>query len=202
MQGGVYASACNSFTPSEARDYRDRTLNLESTKNTNLEDFLAKVKAAVAEHKQGEWVTGRGWIESEWPKSVFPTRWDLDKVSPGNPVFLVRADGHGAVANSAALKLAGITRATRSPEGGEIMRDAITGEANGMILDKAQSLIADKLPGPTEESIGKNLEVGIAKTLEQGWTTVHVPGGDFGEIGILKKMYESGKAKLRMKFRP
>src|SRR5438552_885308 len=50
---------------------RERTLNLESTKKTNLEDFLAKVKAAAAEHKPGEWVTGRGWIESEWPRPVF-----------------------------------------------------------------------------------------------------------------------------------
>ncbi len=69
----------------------------------------------------------------------------------GNPVFLVRADGHGAVANSAALKLAGITRATRSPEGGEIMRDATTGEPNGMVLDKAQSLIADKHAVPADQ---------------------------------------------------
>src|SRR5438093_11186179 len=124
---------------------RERNLNLESTKNTNLEDFLAKVKAAVAGHRPGEWVAGRGWIESEWPNPVFPTRWDLDKVSPDNPVFLVRADGHGAVANSAALKIAGITRTTKNPAGGEIMRDPKTGEPNGMILDKAKSLIEDKI---------------------------------------------------------
>ena len=177
---------------------RERNLNLESTKNTNLEDFLAEVKAAVAGHRPGEWVAGRGWIESEWPNPVFPTRWDLDKVSPDNPVFLVRADGHGAVANSAALKIAGITRTTKNPAGGEIMRDAKTGEPNGMILDKAQPLIQNKIPQPTEEDQVKNLEAGIAKTLEQGWTTVHIPGGNFAEIGRLKQMYESGKAKVRI----
>ena len=179
---------------------RERNLNLESTKNTNLEDFLAKVKAAVAEHRPGEWLTGRGWIESEWPNPAFPTRWDLDKVSPNNPVFLTRADGHGAAANSLALKIAGITRTTKNPAGGEIMRDTKTGEPNGMILDKAKSLIEDKISRTAEEDIEKNLDVGIAKTLEQGWTTVHVPGGNFGEIERLKKMYESGKAKLRVYF--
>jgi hypothetical protein len=177
---------------------RERNLNLESTKNTNLEDFLTKVQAAVAERQPGGWVTGRGWIESEWPNPVFPTRTDLDKVSPDNPVYLVRADGHGAVVNSAALKIAGVTRATKTPPGGEIMHDAKTGEPNGMILDKARALISDKIPRTTAEDIIKNLEVGIAKTLEQGWTTVHVPGGNFNEIEILKKMYEGGKAKLRI----
>src|SRR5689334_13366331 len=84
---------------------REMTLNLEGT--TSLEDLLAKVKARVDQAKPGEWVTGRGWIETHWQPPIFPTRWDLDKVSPDNPLILGRADGHGAVANSAALKLAG-----------------------------------------------------------------------------------------------
>jgi predicted amidohydrolase YtcJ len=94
---------------------RERALNLDSTKNTNLEDFLEKVKAAAAQKKPGEWVTGRGWIESEWPKPVFPTRWDLDKVTPDNPVFLTRADGHAAVANSAARSCSTMDRMNRMP---------------------------------------------------------------------------------------
>ena len=84
---------------------REMTLNLEGT--TSLEDLLAKVKARVDQAKPGEWVTGRGWIETHWQPPVFPTRWDLDKVAPNNPVILGRADGHGSVANSAALNLAG-----------------------------------------------------------------------------------------------
>jgi hypothetical protein len=177
---------------------RERTLNLESTKNTNLEDFLEKVKAAVNGKKPGEWVSGRGWIESEWPNPKFPTRWDLDKVAPDNPVFLRRADGHGAVANSMALKVAGLDRNTKNPAGGEIMRDEKTHEPNGMILDNANELIEDKIPPETDEDHVKNLEAGIAKTLEQGWTTVHVPGGSFAEIERLTKMYEAGQARLRI----
>ena len=95
---------------------REMTLNLEGT--TSLEDFLSKVKARVDRMKPGEWITGRGWIETFWKPPVFPTRQDLDKVSPNNPVFLDRADGHGAVVNSAALKIAGVDRNTPNPFGG------------------------------------------------------------------------------------
>ena len=81
------------------------------------------MKARVDQAKPGEWVTGRGWIETHWQPPVFPTRWDLDKVAPNNPVILGRADGHGAVANSAALKIAGIDKDTPNPFGGEISKD-------------------------------------------------------------------------------
>src|SRR5438874_1456153 len=109
---------------------REMTLNLEGT--TSLDDFLAKVKARVNQAKPGEWITGRGWIETFWKPPVFPTRADLDRIAPNNPVYLVRADGHGVVINSAALKIAGIDKGTASPFGGEIMKDKQTGEPNGM----------------------------------------------------------------------
>src|SRR6185369_6161895 len=111
---------------------REMTLNLEGT--TSLQDFLAKVKARVDQTKAGDWVTGRGWIETHWQPSAFPTRWDLDKVAPNNPMILGRADGHGAVANSAALKLAGVDKNTPNPFGGEISKDKQSGEPNGMLL--------------------------------------------------------------------
>jgi len=85
---------------------RELTLNLEGT-NT-LQNFLAKVKARVAQTPRDKWITGRGWIETFWKPPQFPTRQDLDKIAPNNPVFLTRADGHAAIANSAALKIAKI----------------------------------------------------------------------------------------------
>ncbi|MGH9900036.1 MAG: amidohydrolase family protein, partial [Pyrinomonadaceae bacterium] len=87
---------------------REIALNLEGT--AGLDDLLAKLKARIDQTEKGKWVTGRGWIETFWKPQVFPTRNDLDLVSPDNPVFLTRADGHAAVANSAALKIAGIER--------------------------------------------------------------------------------------------
>src|ERR1044071_4210238 len=128
---------------------REMTLNLEGT--TSLNDLLAKVKERVDQTKAGEWVTGRGWIETHWQPPVFPTRWDLDKVSSNNPVILGRADCHGAVANSAAFKIAGIDKSTPNPFGGEISKDKQSGEPNGMLLDAAQGLVRRKVPPTTAE---------------------------------------------------
>src|SRR6476659_6517189 len=128
---------------------REMTLNLEGT--TSLEDLLAKVKARVDQAKPGEWVTGRGWIETHWQPPVFPTRWDLDKVAPNNPVILGRADGHGAVTNSAALKIAGVDKNTPNPFGGEISKDKQSGEPNGMLLDSAQGILRRQVPPTTPE---------------------------------------------------
>src|SRR5215468_5285631 len=133
--------------------FREMNLNLEGT--TSLEDFLAKVKARVWNAKPGEWVTGRGWIETFWKPPVFPTRFDLDKISPNNPVFLGRADGHGAVANSAALKICGIDKTTANPFGGQILKDLKTGEPTGMLLDNAQGLVTSHIPGDTRDDIEK-----------------------------------------------
>ncbi len=134
---------------------REMSLNLEGT--TSLEDFLAKVKARLDQAKPGEWITGRGWIETFWTPPIFPTRWDLDKVAPNNPVFLGRADGHGAVANSAALKIGKVTRDTPDPFGGQILKDKQSGEPTGMLLDNAQSFITSHLPrageGDTEKAM-------------------------------------------------
>src|SRR4029078_12936965 len=87
---------------------REMTLNLEGM--TSLRDLLAKLKARDDPAKPGEWVTGRGWIETHWEPPAFPTRWDLDKVAPNNPVILGRADGDGVVENTAALKLPRVTK--------------------------------------------------------------------------------------------
>src|SRR5262249_46364066 len=85
---------------------REMTFNLEGV--LSLAEFLARVKERVARAKPGEWISGRGWIETFWKPQVFPTRLDLDRVAPNNPVYLTRADGHASIVNSAALKIAGI----------------------------------------------------------------------------------------------
>ena len=137
---GLTDSHCHIFGIGE----REMNLNLEGT-NTR-EDFLAKVKARVAQTEPGKWITGRGWIETFWKPPTFPTRDDLDKIAPDNPVFLTRADGHAAVANSAALKDCRNQSATRAnPFGGEILKDK-AGEPNGMLLDNAQDLVEKKIP--------------------------------------------------------
>src|SRR5438093_4034172 len=175
---------------------REMNLNLEGL--TNLEDFLAKVKARVDQAKPGEWVTGRGWIETFWKPPVFPTRWDLDKISPNNPVFLGRADGHGAVANSAALKIGGVTKDTKDPFGGQILRDKQTGEPVGMLLDNAQVFVSRHIPVPTQAEIEQAMVLANKRSIELGLTQIQDPGGSYRDVDLYKKLYGEGKLKLRI----
>src|SRR5437588_10139755 len=174
---------------------REMNLNLEGI--TNLEDFLAKVKARVDKAKPGEWVTGRGWIETFWKPPVFPTRWDLDKVSPNNPVILGRADGHGAVVNSAALKLAGIDRNTPNPFGGEISKDK-NGEPNGMLLDHAQGLVRSRVPPEAAADSEKAAVAADQRSIMLGWCEVQDPGGSWNDVDVYRKLYQQGKLKVRI----
>ncbi|HVG21859.1 MAG TPA: amidohydrolase [Blastocatellia bacterium] len=175
---------------------REMTLNLEGT--TSLEDFLAKVKERVDRAKPGEWVTGRGWIETFWKPPAFPTRWDLDKISPNNPVFLTRADGHASIANSAALKVAGIDKNTANPFGGEFLKDEKTGEPTGMLIDSGQGRVGMHTPRGGKEEAEQALLIGIKRSIELGWCEVQIPGNSYEEIGLIKKLFGEGKIKLRI----
>jgi hypothetical protein len=172
------------------------TLNLEGV--TSLEDFLNKVKARVEQARPGEWVTGRGWIETFWNPPVFPTRADLDKVAPNNPVVLTRADGHASVVNSAALKVAAVDKNTPSPFGGEISKDKETGEPNGMLLDAAQGLVRRHIPATSPADAERAIELGVKRNVELGWTQIQDAGGGYQEIELYKKLYGEDKIKLRI----
>ena len=176
--------------------FREMTLNLEGV--TSLEDFLDKVKARVDQAKPGEWVTGRGWIETFWKPPVFPTRADLDRVAPDNPVLLTRADGHASVVNSAALKIAAIDKTTANPFGGEISKDKQTGEPNGMLLDVAQGLVRRHIPATTPADAERAIEQGVKRDTELGWTQIQDAGGSYQEVELYKKLYGEGKIKLRI----
>jgi predicted amidohydrolase YtcJ len=175
---------------------REMTLNLENT--SSLADLLAKLKERVDQTKPGDWVTGRGWIETHWEPAAFPTRWDLDKVSPNNPVILGRADGHGAVANTAALKLAGVDKDTPNPFGGEISKDKQSGEPNGMLLDAAQGLVRRRVPPTTPEEAERAVVLGVKRDIELGWTQIQDAGGSYADVDIFKKLYTAGTIKLRI----
>jgi predicted amidohydrolase YtcJ len=175
---------------------REMTLNLEGT--ASLADFLAKVKTRVDQTQPGKWVTGRGWIETFWKPQAFPTRQDLDRIAPNNPVYLVRADGHAGIANSAALKIANITKETEAPFGGEIMKDKQTGEPNGMLVDRAQGLVRRHIPAQTAADFEQALITGSRRSVELGWTQVQDAGVGWDQIELLKRLYEQQKVKLRV----
>jgi len=188
---GLTDSHCHIFGIGE----REMQLNLEGT-NT-LDDFLSKVKARVAQTSPGKWVTGRGWIETFWKPPQFPSRLDLDRIAPDNPVFLTRADGHASIANSTALKIAKIDKSTSNPFGGEILKDKATGEPTGMLLDNAQDLVAKNIPQPTQGDREKALLRGIDREIRLGWCEIQNAGGHKEDIDLIRKAFESGKIKIR-----
>jgi len=171
-------------------------LNLEGTSSRSA--FLQKVKERVAQTEKGKWVTGRGWIETFWRPPTFPTRKELDEVAPNNPLFLERADGHGAVANSSALKLAGIDKQTAHPFGGEIVRDKKSGEATGMLLDNAMELVGKKIPPATPEENEKAFLLGAQRSLSLGLCEIQNAGSYLPELEMMRKLYAAGKVKLRI----
>jgi predicted amidohydrolase YtcJ len=188
---GLTDSHCHIFGIGE----RELALNLEGA-NT-LDDLLVNVTRRATKSEPGKWITGRGWIETFWKPPQFPTRQDLDRVAPKNPVFLTRADGHASVANSAALAIARIDRNTPNPFGGEILKDKTTGEPTGMLLDAAQGLIRGNIPRPTAEEREQALLTGINREIGLGWCEIQNAGSHKDDIDLIIKVYAEGKARIR-----
>jgi predicted amidohydrolase YtcJ len=187
---GFTDSHCHIFGIGE----REMTLNLEGT--TTREDFLARIKERIAQTERNKWITGRGWIETFWKPPQFPTRADLDEIAPDNPVFLTRADGHAAVVNSAALKLASIDSHTSDPFGGQILKT--NGDLNGMLLDNAMDLVAKNIPKPSEAETEEALLKGIDREINLGWCEIQNAGSELADEEIIRRAYAAGKVKLRM----
>ena len=174
---------------------RELTFNLEGT--SSLAELKNKVRERAGGLAPGAWVEGSGWLESRWQPPAFPTRRDLDAVSGDHPVVLTRADGHALVANSVALKRAGIDRNTADPPGGSISRDA-GGEPSGMLIDRAQDLVMKLVPAPTEAETAKALEVGAQRSVRLGWTQLQIAGNSFHEVELLCRLYATGRIQLRL----
>lgn len=174
---------------------RELTLNLEGT--PTKDEFLAKVEEAVKKTPKGEWVTGRGWIETFWSPPVFPTRHDLDRIAPDNPVMLSRADGHASVVNSAALRIAGVDGNTPAPPGGAINLD-VDGQPTGMLIDRAQGLVGRHVPGTSTAQEERAMELASERSVRLGWTQLQDMHGSWGEIAMMRKLYGEGRIKVRL----
>jgi len=176
--------------------FRELSFNLEGT--ASLADLKRRLRERAGQGKPGEWLTGRGWIESRWSPPTFPTRADLDAVVSDRPVSLERADGHAMVVNSLALKLATIDRNTPDPTGGRILKDPATGEPTGMLIDNAMDLVQPLIPPPTDPETEEALEVAGQRSVRLGWTQVQIAGNSFHEVDLLCRLYAAGRIKLRL----
>ncbi len=181
-------------------------LQLELKNSKDEAEFRRKIAEKAKSLAPGRWILGGNWDEQAWPSAQLPTRWLIDAVTPGNPVFISRYDGHAALANSLALKLAGVTRETPEPVGGVIVRDPRSGEPTGVLKDAAEDLVARVVPHPTEAEMEEALKAALAEAARVGVTSVHnittdtdSPGGTFAsEIQLLRRAEKEGWLTVRL----
>jgi predicted amidohydrolase YtcJ len=163
-------------------------------------EFVRRIGEKARGLAPGRWLLGGDWDEQGWPSTKLPTRWLIDAVTPETPVFLSRYDGHAALANSVALKLAGVTRETQEPSDGVIVRDAASSEPTGVLKDGAMDLVAKAIPRPTEGEMEEALRAALAEANRVGVTSVQnittdtdSPAGSFaGEIQLLRRAEREG----------
>lgn len=135
------------------------------------EAFRDRIGAYAATLPKGRWVLNGNWDHERWTPADLPTRQLIDAVTPDNPVFINRLDGHMALANTLALKLAGITRDTPDPPGGSIVRDA-DGEPTGMLKDAAMNAVYAVIPEASADEIDTALRAAMRYANENGVTSV------------------------------
>lgn len=161
------------------------------------EQILQEVAERASKTKKGDWILGRGWSNTIWKDASFPTKEDLDEVSPDNPVCIVRSCCHAYWANSKALKIAGINRDTPDSVGGEIIR-ASDGSPAGVLVDTAGDRLMAVVPPYEGENQLNALRKGQEHLVSYGFTSIMDAGATVPEIEAMKTMCESGEMKLRL----
>jgi predicted amidohydrolase YtcJ len=189
----------------------DARIVLNLTRVKNWDEIVAMVKDAAAKARPGEWIRGRGWHQEKWDRRPepavegFPTHQSLSAVSPNNPVVLGHASGHASFANAKAMELAGVTRDTRSPAGGDILKDA-KGEPTGLFRETADGLLDDAYerarkgmkPEEREAEVRRQLQLADEEAVSKGITSFQDAGSSFETIDVMKKFAAEGKLGLRL----
>jgi predicted amidohydrolase YtcJ len=165
--------------------------------STSLGGALKSIGEYAAANPGHPWLRGRGWNQENWKLGRFPTAAELDAVVSDRPVWLERVDGHAGWANSRALALAGITKATPDPVGGKIVRDA-NGEATGVLVDTAQDLLTKVLPPQTEAESRLMLDRALGELARMGLTSVHDAGVDVTQDRLYRAYADAGKLTTRV----
>lgn len=160
-------------------------------------DVVERVRRRVQTAAPGEWVLGRGWDQNDWADKRWPTHAALSSASPDNPVYLTRVDGHAGLANRQALIAAGVTRATRDPQGGRIMRDA-AGEPSGVFIDRAEELVTARIPALSSQQLEAQALLADAAVTRLGLTMVHDAGSNAATVDAYRRLVDAGRLKTRL----
>ncbi|MFC7536647.1 amidohydrolase [Sphingomonas sp. GCM10030256] len=170
---------------------------LDVTGTKSVAELQQRLRDYAAKNPDLPWITGRGWNQEMWPGKRFPTAADLDAAVPDRPVWLERVDGHASVANSAALKAAGVTAATKAPAGGKIERDK-AGRPTGLFVDAATALIDGKVPPAPPAQQEAALLAAQALLLENGLTAVGDMGTSAEDWLAMRRLYDGARLQVRI----
>lgn len=171
--------------------------NVDLDGTTSVDEIQKLVAERAKSVKPGAWIRGRGWDQNKWAGQSFPTHEMLDAVVKDIPVYLRRVDGHALWVNQKALDLAGITRVTRDPQGGRIVRDG-SGNPTGVFVDNAIDLIDSIMPQPSEEERTEAIQKAVEECVKVGLTEVHDMGVDLQVVGIYKKLIAENRFPFRI----
>jgi len=162
----------------------------------SVEEIVEAVCREASRRTPGEWIQGHSWDQTNWG-GRFPTAEPLSRAVPDHPVYLTRVDGHAAWVNRKAMELAGITAATPDPPGGKILRDA-AGNPTGILIDRAQGLVASKIPPPTAEVLRRRLARAARECARLGLTSVHDAGVSAEVLAAYRELIARGELPIRI----
>ena len=171
--------------------------NVQLNDATSSEEFVRRIAEQARKTPKGEWILGGDWDETKWTPPNLPTREMIDSVTPDNPVLLSRYDGHSALANSQALRLAGITSQTPDPPGGTIVRDA-QGNPTGDLKDAATDPAYNAVPPPTHEQRMNAAKRALEHAASLGVTSVQHMNPDYADIAVYSELLQNGELTTRI----
>ncbi|KXS34120.1 MAG: metal-dependent amidohydrolase with the TIM-barrel fold protein [Idiomarina sp. T82-3] len=172
-------------------------LQVDLRTSESASDAVNAVNDYAQQHRDLQWIKGRGWNQENWPSKRFPTAEQLDEFVADRPVYLTRVDGHAAWLNSKALEVAGITSETVSPDGGQIIKDA-QGNPTGVLIDNAVNLVEPLIPEPTASEKKQAFQLAFNHLLSLGITSVHDAGVPAVDLSIYKGMQHQGEMPMRV----
>jgi predicted amidohydrolase YtcJ len=165
---------------------------------SSIEDMQSSLRRHVKKTPKGKWLLGRGWNQKLFAEKRLPTRFDLDAVSPDNPVVFYRQTGQMCVVNSLALQLAGVTEGASAPQSGVIDRDTVTGKLTGVLRESATNLIWPVIPDPSEEELMDAAGLAVEKIVEAGVTSVHWMGMSSIELSVIRTLHAQKRLPIRV----
>ena len=160
------------------------------------QEFVRRLKEYAAHLKPGEWILGGDWDHTLWRGTPLPQHGWIDSVTPDNPVFVNRLDGHMALANAAAMRAAGVTKATVAPVGGEIPRNP-AGEPIGIFKDQAMNLIGRAIPDPSPEQRDSALARALAHAASLGVTATSHVSASFADLASYRRLKAANRLTMR-----